>query len=84
MIFKASAMVAALAMGCFIAEVGAWTPSSLSTSIGRRVPHMPMQAVCDVADAESASATASTLRSLELTSADGQRTTLGGAMGVRT
>jgi len=43
-----------------------------------------MQAVCDVANPESAAATASTLRSLELTGADGQRTTLGGAMGVST
>jgi len=81
--FKASAMVAALAMGHFFAEVSAWTPSS-ATSFSRRVSHMPMQAVCDVANPESAAAIASTLRSLELTGADGQRTTLGGAMGVST
>lgn len=84
MLFKANAMVAALAVGHFTAGVGAWAPSSPGAALGRRAARRPTQAVCDVANADSAAKTASTLRSLELTGADGQRTTLGGAMGVRT
>jgi hypothetical protein len=84
MLFKGTAVLAAIAVGQFTTGVGAWAPSSPGAALGHRAARMPTQAVCDVANADSAAATATTLRSLELTGADGHRTTLDGAMGVRT
>ena len=71
-----------LLTGC----VNAWAPAPLRVgSLGRRGGSLaPARAVCDVANVDEAAATATTLRSLVLTGADGEQRSLDDAMGVST